>query len=198
MLIKSNDIVCICFDLIKLRWSASCVTDKSVSSFHRYGNWFLHQCDTIKNSRDASAIFTIVYKSNQFEDALVYKLLFLQVMCSVTQRLWDNEDGRRWEHDVDDATLRTDDFVEDRRLWGRKTLRTDDFEDEDRYYEVILRPNILSSKSHQNATLRTKFTKLTKFADIFKNIKKYGIYDANTWGMNVFIWYMLLTFGESM
>ena len=31
-------------------------------------------------------------------------------MCSVTQRLWDNEDGRRWGHGVEDTTLRTDDF----------------------------------------------------------------------------------------
>ena len=39
------------------------------------------------------------------------------------KRLWDNEDGRRWGHDVEDTTLRTDDF-EDRRRWWQATLRT--------------------------------------------------------------------------
>jgi len=40
--------------------------------------------------------------------------------------------------------------------------------------------------------------KICKVVKIFKNCQKYWIYDANTWGMNVFIGYMLPTFGENM
>ena len=40
--------------------------------------------------------------------------------------------------------------------------------------------------------------KIDKHDKFYKKIKKYWIYDANTWGMNIFIGYMLLTFGENM
>ena len=55
--------------------------------------------------------------------------------------------------DIEDTTLRTDDF-EDRRLWGRTTLRTGDFEDKN-----ILKISTIS-----------KFAKLLKFSKIVKNI----------------------------
>ena len=39
---------------------------------------------------------------------------------------------------------------------------------------------------------------LCKIDKIFKNCQKYWIYDAIIWGMNVFIGYMLPTFGKNM
>ena len=34
----------------------------------------------------------------------------LSILSDPFLRLWDNEDARCWGHDVDDTTLRTDDF----------------------------------------------------------------------------------------
>ena len=72
-------------------------------------------------------------------------------------------------------------------------MRTDDFED--RYYEVIVSPKMFVLKVASKCDFEDKIDKIDKF---FKKIQKYWIYDANTWGMNIFIGYMLLTFGENM
>ena len=65
-------------------------------------------------------------------------------------------------------TQRSGHDFEDRRLWGQTTLRTGDFED------------------------------MRLWGQTYQNWQKYWIYDANTWGMNVFIGYMLPTFGKYM
>ena len=58
---------------------------------------------------------------------------------------------------------------------------------------ATLRANIILKNSS-----KSNFAKLSKFSRIVKNCQKYWIYDAIIWGMNVFIGYMLPTFGKNM
>ena len=56
----------------------------------------------------------------------------------------------------------------------------------------------LSTKIILKKSSKSNLAKLSKFSKIVKNSQKYWIYDAIIWGMNVFIGYMLPTFGRNM
>ena len=125
---------------------------------------------------------------------------------------------RRWGQHIEDrrhwgqTTLRTSDF-EDRRLWGQNYFENIN---NIKICKLLKFSKIVKNIGYMMPTLggwmflldiccqhlekicNFEGFKICKVVKIFKNCQKYWIYDANTWGMNIFYWIYAANIWEYM